>query len=510
MPRYNLEEKSVQQGFHDSRAKLQIFGGGYGNGKTTALVIKSLRLCIDYPGSNGLLGRSTYPKLNDTLRKVFFLWCPQHWIKRMPTKDDNTCILVNGTTINFRYIAQRGKTDEAGNTTSNLLSATYDWIGIDQVEDPEIEHKDITDLFGRLRGDTPYRPDQGKDDSSMPDTGPRWIMLTLNPTRNWAFKELVQPYIIYRDRGIFTDKLWVDPDTRMPIIELYEGPTHINKRNLAADYLRGLEASHKGQNYKRFILGEWAAYEGLVYEQFDPLRHMISREQAIQHLQACAERDVKVQGIEAYDFGLTSPSCYGCGFIDDFSRVYLVDGFYKAKFDYTKHCEAIQDIREKYRGLIEFEEPILADPDIFKRKLISGRPDGETINNLITENNTNGLRFKPGQSDINAGIAKVGTYLSGHPRVTHPFTGESPGPLFYVCSDLTWFEDEISSYYWRRNPQGNRIDEPIDDNDHAMDMTKYLLSKRPQASQIVIPADKMPPQWTKWHEVADDFRSRAM
>jgi hypothetical protein len=174
---YKLRKGTIQWDFDQSRNKIQFFGGGFANGKTTALVIKALKLCVEYPGSNGLLGRSTYPKLNDTLRKVFFLWCPPDWIKKMPTQDDNTCYLKNGTIINFRYISQRGKQNVDGSTTSNLLSATYDWIGIDQIEDPEIVHKDLLDLMGRLRGQTPYRP-EGREDESMPDSGPRWLMLT--------------------------------------------------------------------------------------------------------------------------------------------------------------------------------------------------------------------------------------------------------------------------------------------------------------------------------------------
>ena len=44
MPNYRLEEGSAQHAFQQSRAKVQIFGGGFANGKTTGLVIKSL--CI--------------------------------------------------------------------------------------------------------------------------------------------------------------------------------------------------------------------------------------------------------------------------------------------------------------------------------------------------------------------------------------------------------------------------------------------------------------------------------
>src|SRR4051812_26828825 len=138
MPNYRLEKGSLQWGFNKSRAKMQIFGGAFANGKTTALVIKALGLVKDYPGCNGLLARETYPKLNDTLRKEFLNWCPPHWIKRRPTQEDNTVYFNNGSVVNFRYVNQRGKSRDDGSSSSNLLSATYDWIGVDQIEDPGI------------------------------------------------------------------------------------------------------------------------------------------------------------------------------------------------------------------------------------------------------------------------------------------------------------------------------------------------------------------------------------
>ena len=48
-----------------------------------------------------------------------------------------------------------------------LLSATYDWIGLDQIDDPGITHKDFLDLLGRLRGDTPYRVEEGEEDARL-------------------------------------------------------------------------------------------------------------------------------------------------------------------------------------------------------------------------------------------------------------------------------------------------------------------------------------------------------
>ena len=76
MPIFRLVEDSLQQRFLDSKAKIQLYGGGFANGKTSAACIKAIQLAKDYPGCNGLMARSTYPKLNDTLRAEFIKWCP--------------------------------------------------------------------------------------------------------------------------------------------------------------------------------------------------------------------------------------------------------------------------------------------------------------------------------------------------------------------------------------------------------------------------------------------------
>ena len=48
-PELLLKENSLQDKFLHSRAKVQIYGGGFGNGKTTAAVIKALQLADMYP-----------------------------------------------------------------------------------------------------------------------------------------------------------------------------------------------------------------------------------------------------------------------------------------------------------------------------------------------------------------------------------------------------------------------------------------------------------------------------
>jgi hypothetical protein len=501
---YKLRKGTIQWDFDQSRNKIQFFGGGFANGKTTALVIKALKLCVEYPGSNGLLGRSTYPKLNDTLRKVFFLWCPPDWIKKMPTQDDNTCYLKNGTIINFRYISQRGKQNVDGSTTSNLLSATYDWIGIDQIEDPEIVHKDLLDLMGRLRGQTPYRP-EGREDESMPDSGPRWLMLTSNPTSNWVYREMIKPLQVYKRSGRKMDQLLCNPMTGVPIIDLIEGSTYTNKENLTDDFIRTLEASYRGQMRARFLEGKWAAYEGLVYQDYEEEKNLLTRQQAMDHLWRLQREHYRVQAIEGYDFGISSPSCYLFGFVDDWGRVIVLDGFYERNLHYTKQPDLVRKIRAKYAHLINVEESIRADPSIFKQKVIEKHVDtGTPIAQLLA---TAGMECRPATNDIITGVAKVAAYLAEQPTHEHIVTGKSPAPLLYFVDDLDFITDEITNYYWDRTSTGEHIDRPIDRDDHAMDAVKYMLSHQPEPAEIEIPRSKQVPKYMFWYEMDDDGRN---
>ena len=119
MREYKIDAGSIHERFLHSIAKIQIFGGGFGNGKTAASCVKAIQIIRDYPGANGLIARATFPKLNDTIRKEFKSWCPPSMIRSFPESknSDNTAKFINGSEINFRYIAQQGKTAES--TTSN-------------------------------------------------------------------------------------------------------------------------------------------------------------------------------------------------------------------------------------------------------------------------------------------------------------------------------------------------------------------------------------------------------
>jgi hypothetical protein len=69
LPEYRIIEGSLQDRFMKLRTKIQFYGGGFGNGKTSGTCVKAIQLMRDYPGSHGAVLRETLPKVTTTTMK---------------------------------------------------------------------------------------------------------------------------------------------------------------------------------------------------------------------------------------------------------------------------------------------------------------------------------------------------------------------------------------------------------------------------------------------------------
>jgi hypothetical protein len=493
---YRIIDGSLQQQFFASRAKVQMYGGGFANGKTSAMCIRALMLAQVYPGAEFLLARATYPKLEDTLKKEFLKWCPKDWIKKKTDKPNNVH-LTNGTTINFRYIAQQGKNEES--TTSNLLSANYDLAMVDQIEDPEIVHKDILDLLGRLRGTARYTG----NDPTMPSSGPRWLILSCNPTRNWVYKKLVRPLHDYQ-HGIKNANLLCDVEGK-PIIDIFEGSTYGNKDNLPPDYIETLEASYTGQMRDRYLMGKWGAYEGLVFPMFDEQVHMVDQHLMEKTVQRKRDEHVRLTVIEGYDYGIAAPSCYLLGLADEQRNVLVVDGFYHPEMEIGDQAAEIRKIREKH--LINDDNSILADPDLFRRKPGQKGHLSTTVAGLFRDED---IRMHRADNAILPGITKARQYLTQQKFHINPFYGTPNAPFIYFSNHLEFVPEEFASYTWKKDTSGEVTDAPIDKKNHALDGIRYLLSRRPELGKVVLPFRKKHLGLTSWAESDyDDHEGKA-
>jgi hypothetical protein len=185
------------------------------------------------------------------------------------------------------------------------------------------------------------------------------------------------------------------------------------------------------------------------------------------------------------------------GFVDDDGNVLVLDGFHKSELQVADAAENIHAIREEY-GIREDEVNLVyADPNIFRRSGEGGKGVGTTVARLFAEH---GISMQRGANDIYGGIAKFQQYLTPVPSHEHPILGSPRAPYFYISDKCTWFINEISEYYWKRDSTDQVTDMPTDRNDHAMDAVKYLLTPQPRLALFVGKPNEAP-SWMKWHEI---------
>jgi hypothetical protein len=236
---------------------------------------------------------------------------------------------------------------------------------------------------------------------------------------------------------------------------------------------------------------------GLIYPQFDEAQHIVSHEDARTYLRQLRLSGYEPVFLEGYDHGLARHSCYGIFYVDDDANVFLLDGFRVAELTIADAARNIHRIRAEVGVEDVGLAPIWADPDVFRRKAGNSRTVGETVNGMFDEH---GIKMQRGNNDIASGIAKNWQYLSPMPNHEHPISGKRGAPHFFVSDRCTWFIDEITEYYFRRDTSDEMTDKPVDRNDHAMDMWKYAMSPRPKLARFVGKPDQ-PPAWMHWNEI---------
>lgn len=497
---FRLEEGSGQHKFLSSRNRVQGFVGGFGNGKTSALGVKSLQIALDYENARCLVGRSTRPKLNDSTRKEVLKWTPKDWIKKEPTERDNTLYLQNGSAIEFRHVRQEGK--GKGEEQSNLLSNTYDSIAVDQLDDPELTHKDFMDLVGRLRGTAKYRG----DDPTMPKRGPQWLMFGANPTRNWLFRELVNPVFIYQKSGIVTSKLLYNAEQKKCLIDIFSGTSMDNVKNTGETFIELMSAAYKGAMYKRFVLGEWSSYEGLVYPDYNEMTHNIEKEMLKAWIKEQLEQN-QLGILEGYDYGQTAPSCYMLAFYNKEGDIFVVDGFYEPVMQIEKQAARIKEIRNDW-SIIPTDH-IFADPDIFRGKQATKNLVGESVARIFSDL---GIEMTRGNNNIASGIGKITSYLAIDKLHLHPIFKTYGAPRMFFSSGLEFLHNEMVDYYWNKNMLGQNVDKPRDVNDHSLDTLKYMTTRRPKVVGALqrVYSEVLNPGLLAWADAPEDPRGELL
>lgn len=408
-----------------------LLDGPAGTGKTRANLEKIHLLALKYAGMRGLIVRKTRVSLTDSGLVTFEE-------KVLPAGS----YLKSGPKRRYRqsYKYHNGSEIVIGGMDhpTRVMSTDYD-IAL-AIEATEFEEEDFDNITTRLRnGAMPYQQLIADCNPGQPG---HWLNLRCNPTGE-AF-----------DKGRHRCRRLLSRHEDNP--QLWDAKRREWTQRGAA-YIAKLDRL-PGARKMRLRHGVWSMAEGMVYEGWDPARHLVYRidEKGKSIIRREWERFWVV------DFGHTHPFVWQCWAKDDDGRLYRIAEIYQTKRLVEDHARKILEWMKRE------EEPtpivILCDHDA------EGRA---TLERYL------GMGTVPAYKAVQDGIDHVGARLrlAGDGRARVLFLRDS---LIEVDEELreakkpSCTEEEFEGYVWAKNALGLK-EVPVDKDNHGMDCVRYLV-----------------------------------
>lgn len=189
-----------------------------------------------------------------------------------------------------------------------------------------------------------------------------------------------------------------------------------------------------GVRRTRLLLGQWSTAEGVVYDTFDSSLHV-------------KQRDDKefIEWHLACDEGYTNPAVILLVGVDTDGRWHIAREFYERGVLQSRFVGQVKEWQiEKQCNVVAVDESAAG---------------------LIADMQNNGIPATSAKGRVLDGIQKVQDRLKlqgdGKPRLT----------VDPSCVNLI---NEFESYVWKKAKDGMGKDEPVKENDHALDAVRYL------------------------------------
>lgn len=366
-----------QEAFFKATAPRVAYGGARGGGKSFAMRAKLVLLALAHPGIQILLLRRTFPELRENhinpLRRI--LYGTAEW--KESTKE---FLFPGGSRIKLGYLADEGD-------VLQYQGQSYEVIGMEEATQfTESQYYALTEsnrLHGLLRG------------SFIPR-----MYFTCNPGgvgHAWVKRLFVDRD--YREGEKAEDYVFI-PST------VYDNE-YLMREDPA--YVKTLE-SLPPLRRRAMLQGDWDAFEGQFFPEFDRARHEIQPF-------SIPENWVR---FGALDYGLDMTACLWMAYPPDRSRLVVYRELYEPDLVLSR---AAQRIRESGEG--EALRYIAASPDLAGRRQEGGKSGFD----ILTSHGIKGLC--PAENARIPGWRRLREFLRADCREGGPFLG-----IFPQCRNL--------------------------------------------------------------------------
>lgn len=200
----------------------------------------------------------------------------------------------------------------------------------------------------------------------------------------------------------------------------------------------------------RLVDGKWTQAEGVIYDEFDPLIHMLDPDQCPPF----------VNRYRVVDFGFTNPFVCQWWGEDADGRLYRYREIYYTRRLVEDHAKQINQLSAKEKYVATPADHDAEDRATLERHGISTTPANKAV-----------------KSGIQAVKERLRVQEDGRPRLYLVRNAlVEVDEMLENDSKPTCAEQEIVAYAWPKGIDGKAIkEEPVKMNDHAMDATRYIV-----------------------------------
>ncbi len=410
-----------------------LYSGAFGAGKSRIICEKGNFLSLKYPGNRGLIVRKKFTDLRDTTMYTWWKYVFLQDHKANYNKNEHLLTYTNGSEVLFHGLDQPTK----------VASLEVGWIAIDEIIEFTLD--DYIMLLGRLRHAlVPFRQ----------------IFAATNPSnpQHWVYKRF------YLDTQL----------KREGVTKVLESDATQNPFN-PQDYRDSLNR-FKGRYKDRFVLGRWVSFEGLVYDCWDPSRHVIPRDTTKYGLTGDSTNPIPAEWekFRAIDFGFTNP----------FVCQWWASPRYRYEGEPGKQDRVVIPWAERkffmYREIYHAGVTTDVHGDNIRNltgneKILATFCDWDAGDRAILEKT--GIPTKNAKKEVSIGIQTLYEWISNDQiffledsLVTEDWELEAEGKP--TCT-----EQEFMGYNRPKGKDGkhNPKEDPAKYNDHGLDAARYLI-----------------------------------
>ncbi|MEU3013353.1 PBSX family phage terminase large subunit [Nocardia asteroides] len=293
--------------------------------------------------------------------------------------------------------------------------------------------------------------------SRMSIAGAR-IWATCNPEgpRHWLKRKWLDKAKLWVDGdGVFHDRraqyrdLGEDDPDRPKNLHRFTFVLDDNASNLDPEYVSTTKANYSGVFYLRMILGQWAIADGVIYDCFDPGRHVVPYSQLPQMARLLS------LGI---DYGTTNPTAGILLGLGADGRLYAVDEWSPPRGTDATLSTSLTEWMKPVQ--VEGEPP----PRSREPEWVFVDPAAASFKLQLYQDQT---RATDATNDVLNGIRTVSSLLS---------TGQ-----LIISDRCARLIDEIPGYMWDPKASEKGKDAPIKSDDHFSDALRYAVQSSYQS-----------------------------